>query len=104
MKVLALFIYLLMICLTACGGQSPAASAQSQKSAQHFASGHQDRGRGVLTAQEVAAILGSPVTSVEGAVTDMEYKTATLALQTTIGIEAESNSEEAMAGARKATK
>jgi hypothetical protein len=102
MKVLACFLYLLMICLTGCG-QSPTASAQSQKSAQHLAVSHQDRARGVLTAQEVAAILGSPVTSIEGAATDMEYKTDTLGLQTTVGIEAESNSEEAMAGARKAT-
>ena len=102
MKVLVFLLCLPMICLTACG-QSPTASAQSQKSPQPFASGRQDGGHGVLTAQEVAAILGSPVTSVEGAASDMEYKTDTLALQTTIAIEAENNSEEAMVGARKAT-
>ena len=57
------------------------------------------RGRGVLTGEEVAAILGSPVTSVEGSATDMEYKTATLALQTTIGIEVQNN-RRAMDGGR----
>ena len=102
MKVLAFSLSLLLMCLNACG-QSPTATGQSQKSAQHSASGRGDRGRGVLTGEEVAAILGSPVTSVEGAATDMEYKTATLGLETTVGIEAENNSEEAMAGARKAT-
>jgi hypothetical protein len=61
------------------------------------------RGQGVLTREEVSAILGSSVTSVEGAATDMEYKTDTLGLETTIGIEAAGDSEQAMAGARKAT-
>jgi len=51
----------------------------------------------------VTAILGAPVTSVEGAATDMQYKTATLSLETAVGIESQEDSEQAMAGARKAT-
>jgi hypothetical protein len=90
----------MMSCLMACG-KGPIATAQSQKSAQHHSP--QDQGRGVLTREEVAAILGSPVTVMEGAATDMEYRTDTLSLETTVGIETENDSEEAMAGARKAT-
>jgi len=103
MKVLAFPLILLMIWLTACG-RSPSATEHGQKSTQQFASGRHDRGRGILTGEEVAVILGSPGTFMEGAATDMEYKTDTLSLETTVGVETESNSEEAMAGARKATK
>jgi hypothetical protein len=81
----------LMFCLAACG-KAPTAPGHSA-----------ERGRGVLTREEVSAILGSPVTSVEGAATDMEYKTATLALEVTIGIEVAGDSEQTMGGARKAT-
>jgi hypothetical protein len=54
----------MMICLTACG-KAPTSAEHSQKSAQRDSSSRQDRGRGVLTREEVAAILGSPVTSIE---------------------------------------
>ena len=93
---------LLAICLTACG-KSPTAMAHAEKSAQHDAASRQEAGRGVLTREEVSAILGQPVTSAEGAATDMAYKTATLSLEATIGVENENDSEESMAGARKAT-
>jgi hypothetical protein len=103
MKVPAFTLSLLMICVTACS-KSPTATEHSQKATQHSASSRHDRGRGVLTGEEVAAILGSPVTSAEGAATDMEYKTDTLSLETTVGIEAQNDSAQAMNGARKATK
>jgi outer membrane protein assembly factor BamE (lipoprotein component of BamABCDE complex) len=90
MKVPAFTLSLLMICVTACS-KSPTATERSQKSSQHSAASPQDRGRGVLTREEVAAILGSPVTSAEGAATDMEYKTATLSLETTVGIEVQND-------------
>jgi hypothetical protein len=93
---------LLTTCLIACG-QSPAPTDSAQKSAQHPVSSHRDLGRAVLTREEVAAILGSPVTFAEGAATDMEYRTDTLSLETTIGIEVDNDSEMAMTGARKAT-
>jgi hypothetical protein len=102
MKILSLCLGLMMACLMACG-KAPTASEHSQESAQGPQSSRHDRGRGVLTGEEVAAILGSPVTSVEGAATDMEYRTATLSLETTIGIDVENDSAQAMAGARKAT-
>ena len=57
----------------------------------------------MLTRDEVSAILGVPVTSMEGAATDMEYRTDTLSLETTVGIETQEDSNQAMAGARKAT-
>jgi hypothetical protein len=102
MKVLSFGLSLVTICLIGCG-QAPSTTGYSEKSAQHPVSSRQDRGHGVLTREEVAAILGSPVTSVEGARTDMEYKTDTLSLETTVGIEVQNDSEQAMAGARKAT-
>src|SRR5260370_5032946 len=102
MKVL-LFPLSLVMSWLAEGGKAPTATERSKKSSQHSASSRQDRGRGVLTREEVAAILGSPVTSAEGAATDMEYKTDTLSLETTVGIEAQNDSQQAMAGARKAT-
>src|SRR6202035_1064948 len=49
------------------------------------------------------AILGSPVMSVEGAATDMDYKTAVIGLETSIGIESSEDSVGAINGARKAT-
>ncbi|MEP7242669.1 MAG: hypothetical protein ABI885_03180 [Gammaproteobacteria bacterium] len=93
MKTLSFCLSLMMACLMACG-KAPTASEHAHP---------HDRGRGVLTGAEVGAILGSPVTSVEGAATDMEYRTGTLSLETTIGIELEHDSAQAMAGARKAT-
>src|ERR1700737_1320441 len=101
MKVLSFSLGLTMICLMACG-KAPTATEHAPASVQHPDS-KQDRGRGVLTREEVAAILGSPVTSMEGAATDMEYRTDTLSLQTTVGIETDNDSAQAMAGARKAT-
>jgi hypothetical protein len=101
MKIPLLSLGLLAIYLTACG-KSPTATAHAEKSTQH-AAGRQEAGRGVLTQEEVSAILGQSVTSAEGAATDMEYKTATLSLETTVGVENEDDSEGSMAGARKAT-
>jgi hypothetical protein len=101
MKICLLSLVLLAICLTACG-KSPTATAHGEKSTQHPA-GRQEAGRGVLTQEEVSAILGQPVTSAEGSATDTAYKTATLGLETTVGVENENDAEASMAGARKAT-
>jgi hypothetical protein len=102
MKIPLLSVGLLAICLTACG-KAPTATAHAEKSAQHDASSRPEAARGVLTREEVSAVLGQPVTSAEGAATDMDYKTATLSLETTVGVENENDSEGSMAGARKAT-
>jgi hypothetical protein len=101
MKLPLLSLGLLAITLTACG-KSPTAAVHSDASA-HDSAGRQEAGRGVLTRDEVSAILGQPVTSAEGAATDMAYKTATLFLEVTVGVENEHDAEESMAGARKAT-
>jgi hypothetical protein len=102
MKLPLLSFGLLAIGLTACG-KLPTAATHAEKSAQHDAATRHEAGRGVLTRDEVSAILGQPVTSAEGAATDMNYKTATLSLETTVGVETQNDSEETMAGARKAT-
>ena len=101
MKVPLLFLGFLAICVTACG-KSPTAAAYAEKSAQRTA-GRQEANRGVLTQEEVSAILGQPVTSAEGAATDMQYRTAALGLETTVGVENENDAEGSMVGARKAT-
>jgi hypothetical protein len=90
------------MCLLACG-KVPVPTGQSTTVAQQVSASRGNRSRGVLTREEVTAILGAPVTSMEGAATDMEYKTDTLSLETSVGIEVQQDSDQAMAGARKAT-
>ncbi len=102
MKLLACSLGVTAMCLMACG-KAPAPTGQSTKMTQQVSPGRADRGRGVLTREEVTAILGAQVTSMEGAATDMQYKTDTLSLETTVGIESQEDSDQAMAGARKAT-
>jgi hypothetical protein len=102
MKLLACSLGAVAMCLLACG-KTPTPTGQSVKMAQQTSHGLQNRARGVLTREEVTAILGAPVTSMEGAATDMEYKTDTLSLETSVGIETQEDSNQAMAGARKAT-
>jgi hypothetical protein len=102
MKLLACSFGAMVLCLMACG-KAPAPTGQSTKMAQHFSPSRADRGRGVLTREEVTVILGAPVTSVEGTATDMQYKTDTMSLETSVGIEVQQDSDQAMAGARKAT-
>jgi hypothetical protein len=57
----------------------------------------------LLSKEEVGAILGRTVTSVEGAATDMGYKTGVVGLEVTVGIERENDAQLSMSGARKAT-
>jgi hypothetical protein len=102
MKLLVWSLGVMAMCLVACG-KTPVPTGQSTNVAQQDSHHPQNRGRGVLTREEVTAILGAPVTSMEGAATDMEYKTDTLSLETTVGIESQEDSDQAMAGARKAT-
>ncbi|HEV7614308.1 MAG TPA: hypothetical protein VGO37_20700 [Steroidobacteraceae bacterium] len=93
---------LMLASLVACG-RAPGGALQPA-SASH--PGDQPRARGghaVLSKEEVGAILGSPVTSVEGAATDMAYKTSVIGLETSIGIESSEDSSGAINGARKAT-
>ena len=59
-------------------------------------------GSGALTKEEVGAILGVPVTGVEGTNT-LTYKTATIFIKVSIVVEQDRDSVESMDGARKAT-
>ena len=103
MKVLCVPLALLLVGPVACGN-GPGGATQRPNGTH---AGNQSHVRGaavvMLSKEEVGAILGTRVTSVEGTATDMDYKTEVLALETTIGIESENDSVEAMAGARKAT-
>jgi hypothetical protein len=56
----------------------------------------------VLTKEEVGAILGTPVTEVEGKNKHLKYKTASIYVETTIEVD-QNDSVGAMVGARKAT-
>src|SRR5258707_7892381 len=102
MKLLACSLGVMTVCLLACG-KTPTPAGQSTKTAQQASRGSENRGHGVLTREEVTAILGAPVTSMEGAATDIEYKTDTMSLETSVGIETQEDADHAMAGARKAT-
>jgi hypothetical protein len=90
------------MCLSACG-KTPAPTGQSTQTAHQASPSRANPSGGVLTREEVTAILGSPVTSMEGAATDVQYKTDTMGLETSVGIELQQDSDQAMAGARKAT-
>ena len=71
-------------------------------------SGRARRGRGsaLLTKEEVGAVLGQPVTSIEGQGTDLTYKTDVLQLEASIEVEQQddvASAVQSMEGARKAT-
>jgi hypothetical protein len=61
----------------------------------------------VLTKEEVAAVLGHPVTTIEGTGTNLTYKTDVLGLETGVEVEQKrsvNDAVQAIAGARTATK
>ena len=61
----------------------------------------------VLTKEEVAAVLGQPVTTIDGKGTNLTYKTDVLGLEATVEVEQNhtvNGAVQAMAGARTATK
>ena len=102
MKLLVCSLGVMAMGLLACG-KPPVPNGQSTNVAHQDSHRSQNRGSGVLSREEVTAILGAPVTSMEGAATDMQYKTGTMGLETAVGIEVQQDSDQAMAGARKAT-
>jgi hypothetical protein len=94
--------------VAACGkapaGASPSTAAAARASQQAADASHaRHSSAALLTKEEVGAVLGQPVTSVDGAATDMAYKTAVVGLEVTIGLEREDDAQLAMSGARKAT-
>jgi hypothetical protein len=103
MKILCFSLVLTAACVTACG-KAPVDDMQAANASQgRSRSSTHGTAQPILTKEEVAAILGSPVTSVEGAATDMAYKTAVIGLEATIGIDSTDDAVGAINGARKAT-
>ena len=104
MKFLGFSLILIIPWLVAACGKTPAGTMQAANAPQAGShSSNHGIARPVLTREEVAAILGSPVTSVEGAATDMDYKTDVIGLEATIGIDSTEDAVGAINGARKAT-
>jgi hypothetical protein len=103
MKVLSVSVALVGASLVACGkgpsGALPLENGTHVSNPSHAP----EASHAILSKEEVGAILGSRVTSVEGAATDMGYKTDVIGLEATIGIESSNNSVGAINGARKAT-
>ncbi|HLZ98472.1 MAG TPA: hypothetical protein VKP66_11105 [Steroidobacteraceae bacterium] len=102
MKWLEFFLVLAIACLAACSKAPLGAVQPADASPTSGRSRVRDTALPILTKEEVAAILGSPVTSVEGAVTDMNYKTGIIGLETTMDVES-NDAVGAISGARKAT-
>lgn len=83
--------------------RTPAASgAASGRPARDSPANPASDASGVLTKEEVSAILGQPVTAVEGKNKHLKYKTDSIYVETTIEVD-QHNAIGAMAGARKAT-
>lgn len=103
MKTLLLMLALSATILGACGKASTSIGQSGDgKPGTHASTAHEG-GTPLLSKEEVGAILGSEVTSMEGRPGDMNYKTAVIGLETTVGIESKDDSVEGMSGARKAT-
>lgn len=96
-------VVVVITCLTACGKAPSVATATMSGAPPSQVSSPRRSSAPLLTKEEVGAILGNAVTSVEGAATDMAYKTAVVGLEVTIGLERENDPQLAMSGARKAT-
>jgi hypothetical protein len=103
MKVLSLSLALILTGIVGCGKAPDGALKSMDASRAERSSRRGDAAHGVLTKEEVGAILGQPVTSVEGAATDMAYKTGVIGLETAIGLESQDDATLAITGARKAT-
>ena len=85
---------------------APEASASGSPDRAGRSSGKKGAGAAILTKEEVGAVLGQPVTSVEGQGTDLTYKTAVMQLEAGIEVEQMNDVADAvqsMEGARKAT-
>jgi hypothetical protein len=88
--------------LVLCTGISLEACKASAGGPQASAPAGKTTGSGVLTKEEVGAILGQPVTAVEGKNKHLTYKTESIYVETTIEVD-QRDAIEAMVGARKAT-
>ena len=64
---------------------------------------NQPRGKPILTKEEVAKVLGHPVTEVEGSGTSLTYKTDVIGLETDIEVEQDEDAAGSMDAARTST-
>ena len=112
MKAVSLSLVLALSSGLVLGGCSKAASAAAEPPGGDSSA---DAGRPalkgkadlVLTKEEVAAVLGHPVTTIEGEGTNLTYKTDVLGLEAMVEVEQKRSvnaAVQAMAGARTATK
>ena len=96
----------LSLVLSACG-KSPSESASpalAGTAGTPDKTHNQPRGKPILTKEEVADVLGHPVTEIEGTGTSLTYKTDIIGLETGIAVEQDDDAVGAMDGARTATK
>jgi transcriptional regulator with GAF, ATPase, and Fis domain len=92
--------------LAGCNRAASGTALSSPGYSRHSASRADGAAAPLLTKEEVGAILGQPVTSIEGKGTNVTYKTAVLMLETSIETEQQRDVADAvrsMAGARTAT-
>ena len=95
----------LSLVLSACG-KSPSESARRALAGTAGTPDkphHQSGGKPILTKEEVAAVLGHPVTEVEGSGTSLTYKTDVIGLETDIEVEEVQDAAGEMDSARTAT-
>jgi hypothetical protein len=90
-------------CLAACGRKAMVSAVATRGAQTADSASGRESPLPLLSKEEVGAILGRTVTSVEGALTDMGYKTGVVGLEVTVGIERENDAQLSMSGARKAT-
>jgi hypothetical protein len=97
-----------VLILTGCGKTAPAGAELAQNGAVPRPEATSGARRSpVLTKEEVGAVIGQPVTSVEGEGPTLTYKTAVIALETNIEVEREDGAEAAvqsMQGVQTATR
>lgn len=110
MKTLPLALTLVLcpgLLLTGCNkAASGVADASPGASAPHAGRSRRAAAGPLLTKEEVAAVLGRPITSIEGTGANLTYKTDVLQLETSIEAEQQDDvagAVQSMEGARKAT-
>jgi hypothetical protein len=92
---------LLAACNKGSSGEAPSAAGGSVAHARR--SEGKSGAAALLTKEEVGAILGKPVTSIEGKGTHLTYKTDEMLLETSIELDQKDDSVQSMKGARTAT-
>jgi hypothetical protein len=103
---LSLLALLPTLYLAGCHGSAPGTPLTAAGRAARSSATAADRAALVLTREEVAAVLGKPVTNVDGSGDSLTYKTDVLQLETSIEVAESRDADDAiqaMQGARTAT-